>query len=307
MSMKKILSLLLLSLCISSCKSAYLFSYFQDNGQDGLHLAFSEDGLHYAALKNNKSFLTPAVGMDKLMRDPCIIAGSDGLFHMVWTVSWNEKGIGYANSKDLIQWSEQKYIPVMEHEESAMNCWAPEITYDPDNKSYMIYWATTLPDKFTETKLSGGNKNNHRMYYVTTTDFENFSETKLLIDPGFNCIDASIQQIGKEWVMFLKNETKVPIAEKNILIGKSKNLSGPYVVDRNPISDNWVEGPTYTKTKLGHTLFFDAYTRHQMEGIASKDLKTWRSITNEISFPEGSRHGSVFKVKNKILKGLLIN
>jgi len=35
---------------------------------------------------------------------------------MVWTVSCCEKGVGYANSADLINWSHQKYIPVMEHE-----------------------------------------------------------------------------------------------------------------------------------------------------------------------------------------------
>lgn len=40
------------------------------------------------------------------MRDPCIIAGPDGVFHLVWTISWNEKGIGYAHSKDLIHWTD---------------------------------------------------------------------------------------------------------------------------------------------------------------------------------------------------------
>ena len=53
------------------------------------------------ALNDDKSFLTPELSKDKLMRDPCIIEGPDGKFHMVWTVSWEEKGIGYANSADL--------------------------------------------------------------------------------------------------------------------------------------------------------------------------------------------------------------
>ena len=34
----------------------YLFSYFKDNGQDGLHLAYSYDGFKWTALKNDKSF-----------------------------------------------------------------------------------------------------------------------------------------------------------------------------------------------------------------------------------------------------------
>ena len=85
-----------------------------NNGEDGLHLAFSNDALSWTAINNNESLLKPTAGKDKLMRDLCIILGADDKFHMVWTVSWNEKGIGYASSMDLINWSEQKYLPVMD-------------------------------------------------------------------------------------------------------------------------------------------------------------------------------------------------
>ena len=110
--------------CTKQEPDVYLFSFFKGNGEDGLHLAASKDGMNWKALNNNQTFLYPKVGKDKLMRDPCIIKGPDNKFHMVWTVSWNEKGIGYANSTDLINWSEQKYIPVMRHEPDARNCWA---------------------------------------------------------------------------------------------------------------------------------------------------------------------------------------
>jgi acetyl esterase/lipase len=115
----------------------YVFTYFKGNGEDGLHLAYSEDGLKWNALKNDTSFLTPEVGKDKLMRDPCVIKGGDGLYHMVWTVSWTDKGIGYASSKDLIHWSQQEFLPVMAHEKNVRNTWAPEITYDEKSKTYM--------------------------------------------------------------------------------------------------------------------------------------------------------------------------
>ncbi|MEF8846262.1 MAG: hypothetical protein V5A59_12370 [Bacteroidales bacterium] len=92
----------------------FMFSYFTGNGEDGLHMAYSHDGYQWKALNEGESLLTPRVGNDKLMRDPCIIKGPNGKFHMVWTVSWEEKGIGYAWSEDLIHWSEQKYIQVQE-------------------------------------------------------------------------------------------------------------------------------------------------------------------------------------------------
>ena len=77
---------------------AYIFSYFMGNGEDGLHLAVSEDGHNWEALNEGKSILPPLVGESCLMRDPCITTGPDGTFHMVWTTSWSGNTIGYASS-----------------------------------------------------------------------------------------------------------------------------------------------------------------------------------------------------------------
>jgi sucrose-6-phosphate hydrolase SacC (GH32 family) len=148
-SILSVVALLLLQIGLSqSGNTVYLFSYFKDNGQDGLHLAYSMDGYTWTALNKDSSVLKPTVAKDKLMRDPCIIRGGDNRFHMVWTVSWNDGGIGYASSADLIHWSEQQFIPVMKTEPTARNCWAPEIFYVAGNRMYMIYWATTIPGRF---------------------------------------------------------------------------------------------------------------------------------------------------------------
>lgn len=60
--------------CGQKENEVYMFSFFQGNGEDGLQLAYSYDGLTWEALNNNQSFLTPQVGNDKLMRDPCIVS-----------------------------------------------------------------------------------------------------------------------------------------------------------------------------------------------------------------------------------------
>ncbi|WP_308991105.1 prolyl oligopeptidase family serine peptidase [Mariniflexile litorale] len=277
-------------------KEIYMFSYFKGNGEDGLHLAYSEDGYTWKSIKNDTSFLTPQVGKDKLMRDPCIIKGGDGLYHMVWTVSWTDKGIGYANSKDLINWSEQQFIPVMEHESGTRNTWAPEITYDENSKEYIIYWASTIRGHFPETQVKEDDGYNHRMYYTTTKDFKTFSKTKLLYEPGFNVIDATIQKQGNKFVMFLKDETKKP-AQKNIKIAFSNNLIGPYTKASVPITgDYWAEGPTVINIDGNWIVYFDKYKDHTYGAIQSKDLNTWEDISNKIEFPKGTRHGSVFKI-----------
>jgi len=68
----------------------YLFSYFKGNGEDGLHLAYSEDGLAWRALNDDRPYFHPTVGKEKLTRDPSIVRGPDGMYHMVWTAGWNE-------------------------------------------------------------------------------------------------------------------------------------------------------------------------------------------------------------------------
>ena len=55
----------------------YLFPYFEGNGEDGLHLAYSEDGYAWRALKEDKPFFHPSVGKEKLTRDPSIVRGPD--------------------------------------------------------------------------------------------------------------------------------------------------------------------------------------------------------------------------------------
>jgi beta-xylosidase len=311
--MKSFLCSLLLVLSLFSCtvlqktgaaEEVFLFSYFKGNG-DGLHLAYSLDGYQWKALKNDSIFLKPSAGKDKLMRDPCIIRGGDGKFHMVWTVSWNEKGIGYASSPDLLQWSEQKFVPVMAHEEGARNTWAPEITYDARTKEYMIYWATTITGLYPETQSKMDAGYNHRIYYVTTKDFKTFSPTKLLYEPGFNVIDASIVKDQNGFVMFLKDETREP-AQKNLKVATSKKLTGPYTAASAPITGKyWAEGPTTLKLGNKWLVYFDKYTSHAMGAVQSEDLKNWEDISDKISFPKGMRHGTIFKVTKAEFEKLL--
>lgn len=279
--------------------SVYMFSYFKGNGEDGLHLAWSKDGYQWQALKNDASFLKPELSKDKLMRDPCIIKGGDGLFHLVWTVSWNDRGIGYASSPDLVNWGPQQYIPVMKHEDSALNCWAPEITYDPNKKQYMIYWATTIAGRFKKGADSGDGKYNHRMYMVTTKDFKKFSKTKLWYDKDFNVIDATIFAAPGGYAMILKDETRYP-PQKNLRVAFSKKLTEGWGNPSGPITGKeWAEGPTVARVGSEWVVYFDKYRDKKYGAVASSDLKNWRDISGQVSFPPGLRHGTVFRVSGQ--------
>ncbi|OGV68347.1 MAG: beta-galactosidase [Lentisphaerae bacterium RIFOXYA12_FULL_48_11] len=288
----------------SEGNKCYLFSSFRGNGEDGLHLAYSTDGLRWQALKNDKSFLKPEVG-GKLMRDPCICTGPDGIFHLVWTSSWSENGIGIAHSKDLIKWSEQKLLSVMKHEPNAKNCWAPEIFHDSTAMEFIIFWSTTIPGRFPETDNTGDGDNNHRIYYTSTKDFRTYSTTRLLYDDGFNVIDATMAKDGERYLLFIKDETKRPVPKKNIRLATGTSPRGPFSHAGKPISMDWVEGPTALKIGKSWIVYFDEYTRHKYGAVSSDDLHQWDIISDKVVFPKGTRHGTIFTVSQSILNRLL--
>ena len=296
----------LISLASFSQKEAYLFSYFVDNGQDGLHLAYSTDGLKWTALNDGKSYLAPTVGKDKLMRDPYILQGTDGLFHMVWTSGWWDKYIGYASSPDLKNWSEQKTIPVMEHEATAKNSWAPEMVYDAEKNEYIIFWATTIPGRHSDVADSEREKGlNHRMYCTRTKDFKTFSPTEIFFNPDFSTIDATILPKNNKYYMILKNENPNP-PQKNLRVTVSDHAAGPYPVQVSaPITGKyWAEGPTPLKVGEYVYVYFDKYTEHKYGAVRSKNMVDWEDVSDLVSFPSGVRHGTAFKVDKKILEAL---
>jgi len=294
------------SLVLKAQDEVFLFSYFVDNGQDGLHLAYSNDGMKWTALNDGKSYLAPTVGKDKLMRDPFILQGKDGLFHMVWTTGWWDRQIGYASSPDLIHWSEQMGIPVMDREPTARNSWAPEMVYDPANKNYIIFWATTIPGRHSDVASSEQEKGlNHRMYSTKTADFKSFSPTELFYNPDFSTIDATILPKNNKFYMFLKNENPNP-PEKNIRITVSDQASGPYPLKVSaPITGKyWAEGPTVLEVGEEVYVYFDKYMNHQYGAVRSKNMTDWEDVSDQVSFPEGVRHGTAFKVSKAIFDAL---
>jgi len=286
-----------------------LFSYFMGNG-DGLHFAYSYDGLEWRVLNNKGAvFLKPEIGKDKLMRDPSIWPAPDGTFHMVWTSGWLDQGIGYASSKDLIHWSEQRNIPVMAHEPTTRNTWAPELFYDESSRLYYIVWASTIPGRHSEVATSASESGlNHRMYYVTTKDFNTFSETRLFFNPDFSVIDGAIIKFGKAFHMILKNENSSP-PEKNLRVTSVKKLKKGFPLEVSaPITGNyWAEGPTPLEIGDYVYVYFDKYRDHQYGAVRTRDMKTWEDVSDQVKFPAGIRHGTAFRVSADILNKLLEN
>ncbi len=283
----------------SSEKNVYMFTSFREPADAGLRLLYSHDGYKWTDL--DTIFIKPEVS-GKVMRDPSIVQGPDGTFHFVWTSSWKGNyGFGYSSSKDLINWSEQKQIDVMSHDTSTCNVWAPELFYDKATSQYVIVWASTVPFKFE--KGIEEERNNHRLYYVTTKDFNTFSKAELFYDPGYSSIDATIVNRGKDdYVLVFKDNTR---PERNIKVAFGKTALGPWENQSKPFTANFTEGPSVLKAGNDWLIYFDAYREKKYLAVKTHDFITFKDAAQEISLPVGHKHGTIFMVNEKILNKLL--
>jgi len=278
--------------------TVYLFSTFKEPEQDGLRFAYSFDGYHWTNVPG--LFLKARVG-GGIMRDPSIVQGPDGTFHLVWTTAWRgDKGFGYAQSKDLVHWSEQKFIPVMAHEPATVNVWAPELFYDRREKQFIICWASTIPGRFPDYLETP--TNNHRMYFTTTRDFETFTATELFLDPGFSVIDCRILDADDGYVLLLKDNSR---PQRNLRVAFSDSPLGPWRNISEPFTDKLTEGPTALKIGEDWLIYFDSYGTSAYGAVKTRDFKTFTNVTAQMTFPPGLKHGTAFQATRRDLDRLL--
>lgn len=293
---------MLLLLCCFACtpgKNVYMFTSFREPGQDGLHFLYSHNGYTWTDIPG--SFLSPQIG-GKILRDPSIQQGPDGSFHLVWTTAWRgDKGFGYAVSKDLIHWSAQRFIPVMEHEPSTVNVWAPELCYDDEQQQFLIIWSSTIPNRFP--KGVEEEANNHRLYYTATRDFVTFTPAALFFDPGYSVIDGIVvKEADHRYILVVKDNTR---PERDIKVAFGEHATGPFKAISASFTGKLTEGPTATKVGKEWLVFYDDYGTHKYGAAKTIDFKNFTDISANVSLPTGHKHGTIFKTTNKVLKGLL--
>lgn len=299
-----LLGILFFSFILFSCKPTekeyYVFTSFHEPADEGLRFLYSEDAKHWDSIPG--VWLKPEIGKHKVMRDPSMVRTPDGTFHLVWTSSWNgDLGFGYANTKDLIHWSEQQFIPVMQHEPTTINTWAPEIYYDDEKAEFIVVWASCIPGRF-ERGIEEEN-NNHRLYYITTKDFKTISDTKLFYDPGFSSIDAVIVKRAKnDYVLVLKDNTR---PNRNLKVAFADSPTGPYSEASEAFTDTFVEGPSVVKLDDEYWIYFDAYREKIYGAVKTKDFITFTDETQNVTIPQLHKHGTIFKAPASVIDQLL--
>ncbi|NBJ06054.1 arabinosidase [Alistipes sp. Z76] len=277
-----------------------MFTSFHEPADEGLRFLYSEDGIHWDSIAG--TWLAPTLG-DSIMRDPSIVVGPDSTFHLVWTIAWKgDTGFGYSSSRDLVNWSEQRRIPAMDSVASTQNLWAPELFYDDVKGQYMVVYASCVPDAGFDVGIEE-EKNNHRLYYVTTKDFTTFSDPKLFYEPGFSCIDATLVKRGPEdYVMVVKDNTR---PNRNIKVAFAKDAEGPYTAASEPFTESFTEGPSVAKVGDEYYIYYDTYRKFIYSAHKTSDFKTFTDVTDSISVPSGHKHGTIFRAPRSVVEKLI--
>ena len=280
-------------------KEVFVSTSFHEPATEGLRFIYSHDGIRWDSICG--VFLRPEVGVQKVMRDPSIVAGPDGTFHLVWTSSWRgDRGFGYSSSKDLIHWTPQRFIPTG-MDTTTVNTWAPELFYDDVKRQFMVVWASCVPGKFPDYQED--HKNNHRLYYLTTKDFKTCSKPQLFYDPGFSAIDATlVKRDRNDYVMVVKDNSR-PM--RNIKVAFATSPYGPWSAASEPFTESFTEGPSTAKVGDWYYIYYASY-RHKIYGAhRTKDFKTFQNQTGTVSLPVGHKHGTVFRADEKLVEGLI--
>jgi sucrose-6-phosphate hydrolase SacC (GH32 family) len=302
--MSMVVGCVLSGMCADPIPPKYVFSFFRNNGEKGVYLAVSSDALNWCEVNGGKPVMEPKVG-GRLTRDPSICRGPDGLYRMVWTSSWNDKGFGTATSSNLLDWSEQVYVEVNRDEPKARNTWSPEIFYDDATQQYVVIWSTTIEGRFPETQVAAEAGYNHRIYVSTSKDFKDWTPKRLFYNGGFNVIDAFLFKKDGKYGMVVKDETREPVAEKNLRVVWSEGgFDGPWAKAEAPFTDNkeaWAEGPSVIRVGNRWLVYYDKYNKGSYGAVETRNFKTFKPVA--VSLPKGIRHGTILAVPATTIEG----
>lgn len=303
----------------------FLLPYFLGNGETGVYFAYSTDGFNFEWLDGGKVVMpAPDWGDESLTRDPSIVF-HQGVFHMVWTTSWNSRSIGYSRSTDLRQWSEPRRFELWAEDSGVSNTWAPELHYDRDRDEFFVLFSSTTAEELSDADGSEDPHGyDHRPFVSRTKDFVSFSEPELLFvpEPERSVIDPFLalddrgtsEESDDRWVMVIKDELSEAAGGKNLRLTFAIEMQGPYQRQLGPpivgagtsIVGQMSEGPTLLKRDGTWYLYFDAPGSEYSYCLAtSEDLQTWVDRCDEMRLPtDHMRHGTVLVAPRSAIDSL---
>lgn len=279
--------------------SHFLMSYFTP-ASEALHLATSMDGEQWTPLAGGEAILRGTVGTRSL-RDPFIGRGLDGRYHLLATDGWTSTSVVHASSLDLVHWSQQRLIPVMEGVEGAWNAWAPEFFVDADDGTHHVIWSSSVVDRdmaAADPDVVKTSTMEHRIWASSTHDFHRWSPPRVFFDPGYTVIDASVHRMGAAYLMAFKDErgdNGRGRDRKGIRVTTFPAPGAAFSAPSPLVTERPAEGPTLFRTPTGVVLLFDEFLDGTYGALISTDAVEWRRLDG-FRAPPGARHAAVLDI-----------
>ncbi|MCH6229954.1 family 43 glycosylhydrolase [Microbacterium sp. CFH 31415] len=296
--------------------AGYLWTHFAaEGGYEKIFYGYSEDGLHWSKLNDNKPILAN-LGGDLGVRDPHLVRSPDGDKYWIIGTDLHAEGGGPGGSgwdqlnasqnlvvwesTDLVNWSDQRIV--FAGFDQAGCVWAPEATYNEATGEYYVYWAARdrTDDGTPDWAL--------RMYLTKTRDFVTFTEPEIWTSlnekgdglTGPNIIDSTIAQEGDTYYRFSTSDW-------HTVVDTAPSLDGPWTreIARGEASAHGLrasmEGLTVYQLPDGRWAAMgdqSGYYGHIADTLDSLQFRqlTVGSGADQYSFDQRFRHGSVLRL-----------
>jgi pectinesterase len=260
---------------------------------EGLRFAYSTDGIRWSTAGGARLAIAG-------MQDPSLLRARDGNFHVIWSSGVRgDKSSSYASSQDLITWTPPRRIEIMA-KQNALDVVSPRLSYDADNGRYIVTWASTMGANSIQA-FQEEVDTNPRIWYATTSDFQSFSDPKLLFDPNYASKDGVILKEGKAFAL-LHTDNTIPMHRLRVAFGETP--LGPWRPSRDAFTEKFVEIPT--AIQIGGEWWI--YSTNSKTGATSltktRDFWTFTD-SGAIHFPDGLRMNGVLEVPRSVLDPLL--
>jgi len=291
-----------------------------------LSLSIGDDPLKWRRLNNGEPILESVQGTTGV-RDPHIIRGLDGTFHIVATDLrvWRPGGQDWElyrrhgsrdiiiwDSPDLVHWSEARYVTVAPP--NAGMAWAPETIYDPVTGEMVVHFASATfeaddPDHLGPVLA--------KLWTTRTRDFHNFTPAEPYLELPGGVIDMTVANANGKVYRFAKQDDTEPnnplleagLASPGVRSMKVFQQRGSHIFSddfetlASELGQNFaknVEGPLIFQTndKSRWYLWVDQYSHMPMgyNALTTTDLDSgvWEPVPSEdFQLPDNTKHGAV--------------
>ncbi|TCJ97058.1 hypothetical protein [Nocardia alba] len=259
----------------------YTMTAFRADNDTTLAVYESSDGTDFVPVSTHA--FTPPTG---LVRDPSVLAHTDGAYYLTYTIAGDATAIGLARSRDRISWTFLANVPILVPGRLE-GAWAPEWYADAAGRVGII------------VSLTWGRGFTPHLLIPLDAGLTTWAPPLPLAGLGpsgpgsLGYIDTTLQRLDGRLFAFAKNEDS-----KLVELAVADRPLGPYTFVARGDWAGW-GGPREGQSVVplpggGHRIYLDAYADGRYYFSDSYDgFRTWSAPTELPGLSGVVRHGTV--------------